>query len=157
MPAHAIALYLDPLDLLHRFTPTPLRVAIPLEFASVTLETNDLSFFPTTATVPNVDPQLPSCLWKLVRDFDSHQEPAEISIVMAGSVTVYSLGPACMIAADRDLREILGFIGAAIDERVFRDTIYPALLRLTEFVTRPVSAAPVAAAPKLADGDVCNA
>lgn len=156
MPATEIAPYRDPLDLLRRFAPTPLRVTVPLDFASVTLETNDLSFFPTAdASAAHVDAQLPRCLWKIVRDADIHHKPAEASIVMAGSLIVYSLGPACVIAADRERQELLAFIGVAIDARMFQDAIFPALVRLTEFVALG-SASAHSAAP-VSVGDTCNA
>jgi hypothetical protein len=40
---------------------------------------------------------------------------AEPTIVMAGNLITYSMGPACLIAADRERKEILAFIGTAAD------------------------------------------
>jgi hypothetical protein len=162
VPAHEINSYRDSLDLLHRFAPTPLKVAVPLECASVILETNDLRFFPATptaqpATAPATESQLPHCLWKIVRDVDNHRSLTEASIVMAGSLIVYSLGPACIMAADRERQEVLAFIGTKADGQVFRDTILPALVRLTEFVTSSVESASVHSATPVSVGDTCNA
>jgi hypothetical protein len=122
---------------------------VRLPFATVELETNDLSLFPTlvsaeppveivrTEQVSGAPASIPthSCLWKIVRDVDVGGKVAEASIVMAGSLIVYTMGPACLIGADRDRKEILGFIGRDVDRSVLREFILPAVLRLTEYVT----------------------
>ena len=81
---------------------------------------------------------------------------AEASIVMAGSLIVYSMGPACMIAADRERKEVLAFIGIEVDARIFQEGVLPALCRLTEFVMRQEAPQPVRPA-EVALGDPCNA
>jgi len=161
MPAHEISSYRDPLDLLRRFAPTPLKTNVHLEFANVLLETNDLSFFPPLSllnpslSVPSSPPSQP-CLWKIVRDVDVRLKTAEASIVMAGCLIVYSMGPACVIGADRERKEIVAFIGLEVDARIFQESILPALCRLTEFVMRQETAHPVRTA-QVAIGDPCNA
>ena len=151
--------YTHPLDLLRRFAPTPLKAHVHLDFASVLLETNDLSFLPALSslglTVPT--PCAQRCLWKLVRDVDVKGKTGEASIVMAGNVIVYSMGPPCLIGADREHREILAFVGLDVDARSFQESILPALCRLTEFVARQ-QAAPVAVPiAEIALGGRCNA
>jgi hypothetical protein len=146
----ALPSYRDPLDLLRRFLPTPFRTRVRLPFATVELETNDLSLFPTLVSAEppveivrteQVSTGAPasisthSCLWKIVRDVDVGGKVAEASIVMAGSLMVYTMGPACLIGADRDRKEILGFIGRDVDLSVLREFILPAVVRLTEYVT----------------------
>jgi hypothetical protein len=160
MSAQLLASYCDPLDLLRRFVATPLKACISLESARVVLETNDLSFFPSSiSTTPPAaaDPTLSSCRWKVVRDVDTHQELAEASTVIAGDLLVYSMGPACIIAADRYRKEILAFIGGGVDSCAFRESILPVLLRLTEFVTLPSAAPPNWQQELVYCGDKCNA
>ena len=128
--------YTDPLDLLRRFAPTPLKAHVYLEFANVLLETNDLSFLPSLSVLGVREPSSQSCLWKIVRDVDARGTATEASIVMAGSLIVYAMGPACLIGADRERGEILAFIGLDVDARLFQESILPALIRLTMFVTR---------------------
>ena len=161
MPAHEIVSYRNPLDLLRRFVPTPVSTHVHLEFANVLLETNDLSFFPSlsllnpstsSASLSSSQP----CLWKIIRDVDVRLKIAEASIVMAGSLIVYSMGPACMIGADRERKEILAFVGLEVDARIFQESILPALCRLTEFVMWQETPQPVRAA-EVAIGDPCNA
>jgi hypothetical protein len=129
--------YRDPADLLRRFAPTPLRARIDLESGGVVIETNDLSLLPPSYVVDVTIP-LPSrsCLWKIIRDVDVRGTIAEASIIMAGSLIVYTMGPACLIGADRERNEILAFIGRDVDKACFHRSILPALQRLTEFVTR---------------------
>jgi hypothetical protein len=137
MPTLESVSYTDPLDLLRRFVPTPLKVEIHLELANVVLETNDLSFLPLLPHSTAGEISSTPCLWKIVRDVDVRGTTAEASILMAGNVIFYCMGPACLIGADRERREILAFIGRDVDAHSFQQSILPALCRLTEFVTRP--------------------
>ena len=166
MPTPEITSYRDPLDLLRRFAPTPLKTHVQLDFATVLLETNDLSFFPSPLQPHEQSSRNPlpcansahatHCLWKIVRDVDVHHKITETSIVMAGSLIVYSMGPACVIGADRERKEILAFIGLEVDVRAFQESILPALHRLTEFVMRQETPQAQRAA-KVAVGGPCNA
>jgi hypothetical protein len=149
----------DPLDLLRRFAPTPLKVHVHLEAANVLLETNDLSFFSTLAVVDASGScsSAQPCLWKIVRDVAVHGKAAEPSIVMAGSLIVFSMGPACLIGADRERREILAFIGLEVDARTFQESVFPAICRLTEFVMRGEEPTELVQPSGVAIGDQCNA
>jgi hypothetical protein len=148
--------YKDPLDLLRRCTPTPLKAEINLEIANIVLETNDLSFLPSLSRLSSAEISTKSCFWKIVRDVDVRGTTIEASIVMAGNLIVYSMGPACLIGADRERSEILAFIGRDVDTHSFQEAILPALCRLTEFVTRQREA-PIMIRPEVAMGDSCNA
>lgn len=163
MSTYDIAPYRDSLDLLHRFVPTPFSTSLQFDSASVTLETNDLRFLPSTAALEfsaasNIDDQLtPSCLWRIVRDADVAQELAEVTALLSDDLVVYSMGPACIVAADRARREVLAFIGASVDARAYQLTILPTLYRLTEFVTRSGSSSAAYADLPFSAGDQCNA
>jgi hypothetical protein len=163
MSTHDIAPYRDSLDLLHRFVPTPLTGFLRLDSANVKLETNDLRFFPTVAALkvatasPFDDQPPPSCLWKIVRDADVQQELAEATTILSDDLVVYSMGPACLVAADRARREILSFIGASVDARAYQFTILPTLCRLTEFVTHSDSSSTAYADLLFLKRDQCNA
>jgi len=167
MPAHDLAPYRNPLDLLRRFAPTPLKASVDLGFAHIELETNDLSFLPAPLESPSAPLLMPSphnggaslasCLWKILRDPDARHRLGEPSFIDAGALAVCTMGPACLIAADRDRKEVLAFIGAEVDARAFQGSILPALCRLTEFVTSPASASLANADAPIAVGDECNA
>jgi hypothetical protein len=148
--------YNDPLDLLRRFAPTPLKAEVNLEIANVVLETNDLSFLPSLSGLSSTEISTKSCIWKIVRDVDVRGTTIEASIVMAGNLIVYSMGPACLIGADRERSEILAFIGRDVDTHSFQEVILPALCRLTEFVTRQQNV-PIMIPSNVAIGGPCNA
>jgi hypothetical protein len=152
-----LASYRDPLDLLRRFAPTPLKAQVYLEIANVLLETNDLSFLSSLSQMAAREPALQSCRWKMVRDMDVPGATSEASIVMAGSLIVYCMGPACLIGADRERGEILAFIGRDVDARHFQESILPSLMRLTEFVTRKQDAPILAQNSITRVGGACNA
>jgi len=160
---HDIAPYRDSLDLLHRFVPTPLTASLRLDSANVTLQTNDLRFFPSAAALQfsaascfDNQPR-PSCLWKIVRDADVRQELTEATTILSDELVVYFMGPACIVAADRARREVLAFIGASVDARAYQFTILPTLYRLTKFVTRSDSSSAAYADLPFSAGDQCNA
>src|SRR5215472_1292653 len=125
--------YLDPLDLLRRFIPTPLKAFYDIGTVRVTLETNDMALLPTRP--------LPACLhvpgeqrlqWRLVRDWD-WSGPLEAPIFFtSGALMIVAMGPACLLGVDRQKRELLGFIGAAIDQRTHQKVVIPLLCRLTK-------------------------
>jgi hypothetical protein len=157
VPTPKPASHRDPLDLLRRFAPTPLKTQIYLKFANVLLETNDLSFLSSLAPLAVREPSSQSCLWKIVRDVHVRGLTTEASIVMAGSLIVYSMGPACLLGADRERGEILAFIGRDVDARLFQESILPSLIRLTEFVTPERKAPPMARSTELPLEGGCNA
>lgn len=158
MPIPELVSYQAPLDLLRRFAPTPLKVHIRVESATVLLETNDLSFLPSLSLAGPPPPSLSqSCLWKIVRDVDARCKITEASIVMAGSLIVVSMGPACLIAADRERKEILAFIGLDVDACTFQESILPSLRRLTEFVSRAAEPPEAVRNSEVPIGDRCNA
>jgi hypothetical protein len=163
VPTLDILPYCDPLDLLRRFAPTPLGANVSLEFARIRLETNDLNLLSalpisgSPASDCTLEQPMPSCLWKIVRDPDVHQKLAEPSTITAGNLMVHTMGPACIMGADRDRKEILAFLGVEVDARVFRESIVPALIRLTEFVTHPTRPAPVKTEGAVPVGDQCHA
>ena len=165
MPNQALAPYRNPRDLLRRFTPTPLKARVGLDFAHIELETNDPSFVAAwsgpAATPPSVPPDssnsLPTCFWKIVRDPDVHHRLAEPSFVDAGDLAVCTMGPACLMAADRGRKELLAFIGSEVDARAFQELILPAFCRLTEFVTNPASAPLGNEEASVSVRDQCNA
>ena len=130
---------------------------IYLEFANVLLETNDFSFLPTLPQPGARDSSSQPCLWKIVRDVDVRGATTDASVVMAGSLIVYSMGPACLIGADRERGEILAFIGRDVDVRVFQESILPALIRLTEFVTRKRETPAIVRGAEVPIGGQCNA
>ncbi len=157
MPPFEPVSYGNPLDLLRRFAPTPLKAEVRLEIANVLLETNDLSFLPWLSRLDAGESSAKSCLWKIVRDVDVRGMLAETTILMAGNVIVYSMGPACLIGADRERREILAFLGRDVDAHSFQESVLPALCRLTEFVTGQQQAPATARSAQVPVGGTCNA
>ena len=128
------------------------------------LETNDSDFFPpasisvaTSNGKADARRDIPVCLWKIVRDLDAREELVEASVVMSDNLLVYSMGPACIVAAERDRKEILAFLGIEVTAQFYRDSIYPILLRLTEFVTHSVPRQHLRAEEGAFVGGGCNA
>ena len=155
MSALELSPYHHPLDLLCRFAPTPLKTMVYLESSTVVVETNDLSLLPSLSSSGSSSSQ--RCSWKLIRDLDNTFKPSEVSIIMTGSLIVYSMGPACIIGADRERKQILAFIGTGVDAECFETSILPSLSRLTDFVTRPQENADTLPNPEVLAGERCNA
>jgi hypothetical protein len=137
MPSLLPRVYNDPLDLLRRFVPTPISMRIRLRLIEILLQTNDESLATSLPVVEATvsDREFPTFLWKIVRDGDVLAELAEASIMVSGDVSVCTMGPACLIAADRTRKELLAFIGAAVSKRALHQVVLPFLTRLTEFAS----------------------
>jgi hypothetical protein len=150
-----LSAYRNPLDLLRRFVPTPHKSTMQLASVKVTVETNDPSLV-ASRLLPNSSLSSPACQWKLVRDVDTCSEPAEVSVVAAGDLRVYTMGPACLIAADRESKQILAFIGMSVDAPLFEEFIFPLLCRLNDFVTKGPEPAEAVADNEFAVGERCN-
>jgi hypothetical protein len=124
--------YQDPLDLLRRFIPTPIRTRFCVGATSVAVETNDFALLPELPRDTEFDVFLPPGLaWKLVRDHDAHGLLEEPLRLISGALTIVAMGAACLIGVDRERRELLGFIGAEVDPHTFHESLVPLLCRLS--------------------------
>jgi hypothetical protein len=137
-----LTMRLDPLDLLRRFIPTPLKATYRIGSVRVTVQTNDFSLLPTLPSQP--DPGIGddcNLEWKLVRDTGSSGLLEKPTFVTAGALTVVEMGPACLLGLDQERRELLGFIGADIDAPTHQDFLVPFLCRMTKeaFAAKPVA------------------
>jgi hypothetical protein len=124
--------YNNALDLLRRFVPTPLRARFCTESFRVTVETNDFSLFPVLpfdSSVHNGAQQ--SCHWKLVRDSDVIAPLEEPTFLSSAGIRTVSMGPACLLGVDVELRELVGFIGASVDAHTYREFVVPLLLQMS--------------------------
>ena len=54
MPERKMPAYIDPLDLLRRFVPTPLKAVYQFGAVRVIVQTNDFSLLPTASSVANL-------------------------------------------------------------------------------------------------------
>lgn len=127
------AQYADPLDLLRRFIPTPWKAVYGIGMVRVGLQTNDITLLPTLPLTADLEvPRGQSVEWRLVRDWDS-PAPLEAPIFLScGALTIVSMGPACLLGIDHEKREIVGFIGTAVDARTHQEVLIPLLLQLTQ-------------------------
>jgi hypothetical protein len=125
----------DPLDLLRRFTPTPLKAVYRIGKIRVAVETNDFALLPRLHLEAEFDSSQRSNLeWKLVRDADV-RAPLETPICLTTeTLTVVAMGGACILGLDKERHELLGFIGAAVDGRTFQEFLLPHLIHMTKEV-----------------------
>ncbi|MFI5096461.1 MAG: hypothetical protein ACHQT6_00665 [Candidatus Acidiferrales bacterium] len=127
-----LANYQDPLDILRRFTPTPLRTRFCLAAASVAVETNDFSLLPALP-LETASGEIPpvSLYWKLVRDPDARGFLQEPLVLLSGQLTIVAMGAACLLGMDQERRELLCFIGGDVDPRTFQEFLVPFLCQLS--------------------------
>jgi hypothetical protein len=131
----------DPLDLLRRFIPTPLRAIYRIGFYRVMVQTNDFTLLPALPLEAN--PNMPAehtLEWKLIRDIDSHELLESPTLLTSSTLTVVAMGSACLLGLDHERRELFGFIGSGIDTRTHQEFIVPFLFRMTSEAFVAVSA-----------------
>jgi len=133
-PSH----YRDPLDLLRRFVPTPLRTRFRAGRIAVLVDTNDFSLLPTLP-LESASGNFDVCTfnWKLVRDSDVPGALREPLILLTGELTIVTMGPPCLMALDHKRRELVCFIGAEVDTKAFQDFLVPFLCRLSTETLEP--------------------
>ena len=127
--------YQDPLDLLRRFIPTPLRTRFHVGDSNVTVETNDFTLLPALPLDAACASAHPADIeWKLIRDLDAPGLLEEPLLLSSGNLTVVGMGTACLLGLDHERRELLCFIGPDIDGRTFQEFLVPYFCRLTSQV-----------------------
>lgn len=125
----------DPLDLLRRFIATPLKAVYRISGIRVMVETNDFSLLPELPLDVTVNlPHQQTLQWKLIRDKDSQCRLEEPMLLTSSGVSVVGMGPGCLFGLDQERRELLGFIGAAIDARTYQEFLVPFFCRMTNEV-----------------------
>jgi hypothetical protein len=127
--------YSHPLDVLQRFMPSPVKILVEFETELILVETNDSSFLsPLAASESQASlAASPAFQWKLLRDSDVRGRVAETTLLMAGSLLVASMGPACLAGVDLERKELLAFIGGDVDAREYRSLVFPVFSGLTQF------------------------
>jgi hypothetical protein len=68
--------------------------------------------------------------WKLIRDEQAHCAGSEVTVLSAGPIGILLLGFGTVIAADRESREILGFVAADLSAEKFVTIVLPLVLEL---------------------------
>jgi hypothetical protein len=135
MQQHDFPNHNDPLDLLRRFVPTPLKAVYRIDSVSVIVRTNDITLLPAFPLGADLHIDGAQILeWKLIRDTDSFGLLEEPVFLNSGALTIVEMGVACLLALDHERRELLGFIGADVDARTHQEFLVPFLCRMTNEV-----------------------
>jgi hypothetical protein len=122
----------DPLDPLRRFIATPLRTRFRVGTTRVMVETNDFHLLPELPLdTEAAEAGTAKFEWKLVRDHDAPGLLEETLLFAGGPLTIASMGRACLVSVDRELGELLSFIGYEVDARTFQEVLVPFFCRLT--------------------------
>jgi hypothetical protein len=130
--------YTDPLDLLRRFVPTPLRTRFRVGRIAVWVDTNDFSLLPAIPLESASGDFGPDAFkWKLVRDSDVPGVLQEPLVLVTGNLTIVAMGPPCLLALDHQRRELVCFIGADVDSKAFHEFLVPFLCRLSAEAKEP--------------------
>ena len=133
MPQCNFSTHDDPLEILRRFTPTPLKAMYRIGPDRVMVQTNDFALLPALPLEANLGgPGEQTLDWKLIRDPDL-LTPLEVPMYLnLRALTVVEMGAACLLGLDHERRELLGFIGAAIDARTYQEFLVPFFCRMTK-------------------------
>jgi hypothetical protein len=133
MQPRQIDTYSDPLDLLWRFAPTPYVSAFHVGDFHVRVESNDPAILALLSQTQCREPVLNDCtfLWRIISDSAVAGGAESATILADGDVTFVNMGPAFLVAVDRQRKELLGFVGTGVSNSEFEEMIVPLLVRLT--------------------------
>lgn len=127
-----------PIDLLKRFTPTPLEVTFELSGATIHLATNSdvmrdrLRMFQSSA---NAESQRNAwSLWRIVvePEREAYDESPSVHRLSHGELAFVKVGHTSFLAYDRQARQGISFISENLirNEKMFRQCFLPALMSL---------------------------
>jgi len=126
-----LAAYTDPLDILRRFVPTPLKAMYRIGPSLVVVQTNDFHLLPALPLEVNSGvPGEQAREWKVIRDLDTHGQPGTAKFLTSRSLTVVEMGPACLLGLDHERGEVVGFIGADVGTCTYQEFVVPLLCQL---------------------------
>ena len=132
MPERKMTAYVDALDLLRRFAPTPLKAVYQFGAVRVIVQTNDFSLLPTASSVGNPPGIAERTFeWILVRDVDTTAPLQPPMLLTSGVLTIVQMGPACLLGLDQERWELLAFIGSDVHARTHQEFLVPLFCRLT--------------------------
>jgi hypothetical protein len=125
----------DPLDVLHRFTPTPFQSEVYLGGKLIRAESNDRALLPPGVPQKSTSPvsSRHSFSWKLIRDPKAPgrlESPTKLSIF--DTVFAVFMGSACLIAVDLEESQLVSFIGSQVDTGEYQDRVLPILCELSD-------------------------
>ena len=125
----------DPLDVLHRFTPTPFQREVYLGVRRIRAESNDEALLPPVVPQESTSQvsSRQSFTWKLIRDPKAPgrlESPTKVSIF--GGVLAVFMGSACLIAVDREELQLVSFIGSQVGTGEYQGLVLPILCELSD-------------------------
>jgi hypothetical protein len=126
--------YSHPLDVLKRFMPAPISMEFFQQGKVFRVETNDLKLVEPFVVMEAVESthETATWRWKLLRDVDVDDALGELTFFLSERLVVVSLGPACLIGADHERKELLGFIGSAVGKEAYESEVVPILMQLPQ-------------------------
>ena len=120
-------------DLLRRFIATPHVSTFYIGDTPVRLETNDpvlAGAIHNSTALCETENGSATSHWKLIRDEQAPCGGTEITVLSAGPLGILLFGFGTVIAADRERREILGFVAADLSAESCVTMVLPLVLEL---------------------------
>jgi hypothetical protein len=127
-----VPVYFHPLDILQRFAPAPYTSVTLFSSAILKTASNDRTLLPPFPDLQvSAEDVEASFNWKLLRDPTAQGSIEPPTTFISETLSAIFMGPACLIAADRQRRQLFAFLGSQIDTRAYREHILPALVQLS--------------------------
>jgi hypothetical protein len=127
--------YADPIDILRRFIPTPLKAVYQFGAVQALVQTNDFSLLPPASFAASLTRNAQrDFAWVLIRDEDA-SGPLQLPFMLtSGPLTIVQMGPACVAGVDKERRELVAFIGSEVHARAHQEFLVPLFCRLSNEV-----------------------
>jgi hypothetical protein len=120
-----------PPDILRRFTPTPYVFEVWVDGRCVRIEADDLEValaIRHACRVRRIGDEGSTLLWRMIRDDKAPEYAAELTVFATGGVKALMHRSGTLLIADREKREVFGFIGAGLKMPELTERLLPRLM-----------------------------
>lgn len=120
-----------PPDILRRFTPTPYVFEMWVDGSRIRIESDDLEIalaIRNACRVRSIGEEGPMLFWRLIQDGRALGYGAELAVFETGELRTVMHRSGTLLIADREQREVFGFIGAGLEMKELTELLLPQLM-----------------------------
>ena len=133
MPNTELNAYHDARDPLWRLAPTPFQCKLRIGRLPVLVESNDPQRLAALSKMNSEKSSSaePIFLWRIISDPKAGGEIEPVARIVDGDLSFLKMGTGVFAGADKERKELLGFVGTGVSDRAFQEFVLPLFAQLT--------------------------